>query len=249
MSTYTAIFPTRSAHNLEHCVNSLIKNSLVLSEVIVVWDGNKDLLSQLPKFAESKVPVRYVPNTGLDVYGMFNYGVQLCKTEYVLLVNDDMYFPSEWDNKLQLSHDSVITFLVVEPGWVDVNEKNIHKDFGMNWHTFKAEEFEAFATGYKKRNSTLMGKLGWYMPVVFPKALFIEAGQYPTEPPFPEPNDIKFFELLKANPKVKFVQITSPVYHFQRLSQRVEGEQPQTQKPVSLKRRAKKWLASKRSSL
>jgi hypothetical protein len=244
MSVYTAVFPTRSIGNLEHCVNSLIKNSRNLSEVIIIWDGSNNLLAQLPKFESTNVSVHYFPNSGLDVYGMFNYGALLCKTDYMLLVNDDMYFPSGWDQNLQLSSDLVVTFVVVEPGWVQVNKINVLRAFGFTWDDFKLEEFEKYVSKYKKRGAKSNGKIGWYMPVIFPKALFMEAGQYPTEPPFPQaPNDITFFEKLQTIPKVKFVQVNSPVYHFQRLSQRVEGEQPTPpQKKPSALKRLRRWL-------
>jgi hypothetical protein len=224
MQLYTAIFPTRSISNLEHCVRSLINNSKALSEVIVVWDGNKKQFSELPSFPAGKANVRYVQNPGYDVYGMFNYGASLCKTEFMLLVNDDMYFPVDWDQNLDLQKETVVTFLVVEPGYVPVNEKNIKQDFGFSWEDFEQEDFERFAKKYIAQGSVDVDKIGWYMPVVFPKTLFMEAGQYPTEPPFPKAaNDIIFFEKLKSLPNVKFVQVLNPVYHFQRLSQRKSG--------------------------
>jgi hypothetical protein len=224
MQIYTAIFPTRSIINLEHCVRSLLTNSKALSEVIVVWDGSKKQFAELPSFPGNKTIVRYVQNPGYDVYGMFNYGASLSKTEFMLLVNDDMYFPANWDQNLEFHEETVVTFLVVEPGYVQVNEKNMQQNFGFNWKEFEQADFERFAGDYKEKGSIRIGKIGWYIPVICSKALFMKAGQYPTEPPFPKaPNDIRFFERLKSLPNVTFVQVLSPVYHFQRLSQRKQG--------------------------
>jgi len=221
MSTYTAIFPTRSKENLRNCVKSLLKNSRHLDSIIVIWDGSKESFNDLPNFHTSKV--HYIQNTGLDVYGMFNYGVKIAETDYVLLVNDDMYFPSDWDSKLPLKRNTVVTFLVVEPGYVPVNGKNITHNFGFTWESFQLEEFEKFGCDFREKGQILNGETGWYMPVVFPWKLFVDAGQYPVEPRFPFPNDIKFFDKLKSTIGVDFLQIMSPVYHFQRLSQRQQS--------------------------
>jgi hypothetical protein len=224
MQVCTAIFPTRCLSNLEHCVKSLLTNSNTLCEIIIIWDGSRKQFAELPTFPVGKMIVRYVQNPGYDVYGMFNYGASLCKTEFMLLVNDDMYFPANWDQNLVFHEETVVTFLVVEPGYVPVNEKNMQQDFGFSWKEFKQVDFERFVGDYKEKGSVRIDKIGWYMPVIFPKTLFMKAGQYPTEPPFPKaPNDIRFFEKLKSLPNVKFMQVLSPVYHFQRLSQRKKG--------------------------
>jgi hypothetical protein len=141
----------------------------------------------------------------------------------MLFVNDDMYFPSYWDKQLPLGDSSVITFIVVEPGYVQVNERNIEHNFGLDWNKFKMQEFEKFAIDFPERYTVRTDRIGWYMPVIFPRSLFMAAGKYPETPPFPNPNDVVFFENLRKMPKIDFLQVMSPVYHFQRLSQRDLG--------------------------
>jgi predicted SAM-dependent methyltransferase len=113
----------------------------------------------------------------------------------------------------------VLTFDLVEPGYVDVNPVCRKMDFGMSMSSFDKEGFDKFAlenNDFKLHED----RLGWYMPVIFPKRLFIGLGGYCTYPPFPFPNDIIFFDLLKQQESVKFAQMSSFVYHFQRMSQR-----------------------------
>ena len=154
---------------------------------------------------------------------MFNFGASLSLSEYILFVNDDMYFPQDWDEKILFERRSVITFVVVESGFVKASEKVIVYPFGLDWNTFKKDEFENFAQNFPRRYEIKDNELGWFMPVLFSKFLFFEAGAYPNKSPFPHPNDAIFFEKLKHTSKIKFVQITSPIYHFQSLSQRKLG--------------------------
>jgi glycosyltransferase involved in cell wall biosynthesis len=217
---YTAIFPTYSSLNLERCVDSLLLNSKNLEEIIVIWDGDHDSYLKISANLNERVKCIENPCPHADVYGMFNYGASIAQSEYILLVNDDMYFPKDWDENMPLDPKSVITFVVVEPGFVKVNEKNIAHSFGFTWSRFKKEKFEGFAKKFPARGLIKENELGWYMPVLFPKSLFFESGAYPNDVPFPNPNDVLFFEKLKKNKEIRFAQVNSPIYHFQRLSQR-----------------------------
>ena len=155
-----------------------------------------------------------------DVYGMFNYAASLASSEYILFVNDDMYFPGKLGQKIMFTPNTVVTFIVVEPGIVKVDKKNIEHSFGTNWHKFNKTGFEQFAKNFPKRNQTTRCALGWYIQVLFPKKLLIENGKYPNDPSPKQPNDIQFFNKLLSNSNVGFLQLNSPIYHFQRLSQR-----------------------------
>ena len=234
MQKYTAVFPTKSLKNLEQTTKSLIENSKKIREVIVIWDGSKKEFLTIPHLETQTISFKCIQNAGLDVYGMFNYAVSISESDYVLLVNDDMYFPLDWDINVDMRSDTVVTFLVVEPGYVKIDKKNIENNFGLTWEEFKKEAFEKFVLTCQ-REMIRSGELGWYMPVIFPKSLFLEAGKYPVKPAFPYPNDVIFFENLKAKPKVKFVQVMSPVYHFQRLSQRNLSLQQKILKKIGFK--------------
>ena len=223
---YTAIFPTNSVINLENCVNSLLTNSKKLESIIVIWDGDHDSFSSFAKIPKNRDKrVKYIENPGphADVYGMYNFGASSSLSEFVLFVNDDMYFPRNWDENILFERNSIITFVLVEPGFVKPSEKVILHSFGLDWNTFKKEEFETFAQNFPMRDKIKNDELGWYMPVLFSKSLFFEAGQYPNESPFPHPNDAIFFKKLRNNNNIKFIQVNSPIYHFQSLSQRKLG--------------------------
>jgi len=232
---YVAVLPTRSLDNLKFTGEYLIEHSYHLYRLIVMWNNSE-------QFEEAKtwatrmimkhphIDVEVIDAHEMGVYEMFNRGVGYCPDDgYALLVNDDMYFPLAWDCLLNLVEEAfdpqvcVVSFLVVEPGYVDVNTKNIHKDFGMTLETFNKTGFDNWVEG--EHVVMTQNQLGWYMPVLFPVRLFRKHGGYPTEPEFPYPNDVIFFQKVAKDNEVKFVNLSSPVYHFQRLSQRIENNE------------------------
>jgi hypothetical protein len=220
-----------------------LKNSQKLKEIIVIWDHKKISIQDesLPKSNR----IRFFTSQERDVYEMYNYGVQLAATEYVMLVNDDMFFPPDWDQVMPLKENQIITSVLIEPGVVPVDLKNIQHNFGVNWDDFRYEEFNYYAQKYKNKHANMpyTSELGWYMPVVFPKKLFFSAGMYPTEEKFPAPNDVKFFDTLLNDKSISYAKLQSPIYHFQRLSQR-EGVDPKniTLVKISLRKKIRKIM-------
>src|SRR5882672_1115627 len=167
---YTAIFPTKNPEFAVRCIESLLDNSHILNDVLVI-NNNPDA-----KYPINDPRVKIVCCFDRDVYGMYNLGVELAKSENVLLLNDDMYFPTLWDKSLETLNDVknlVLTFTVVESGYVDVNSKNIPLNFGMDWLTFKEDDFEVYANRY---GGEVKPGLGWYMPVLMSKELFNDNG-------------------------------------------------------------------------
>lgn len=222
----TAVIPSRNKEVVEFCVNSLRKNSSFLNDIIVLWNGRPDVKlfeKQSSSFTTDFVEVKVLQTQKMDVYAMFNLGANLAQGQLVLFANDDMYFPKGWDDDV-VNHFATtdfpdatpLTFTCVEPGVVDVSEKNICKDFGRTIETFDKKGFEDFAEGV----STIQPGLGWYMPIIFHKTTFSKYGYYDTTNPFPYPNDIYYFELLRLA-HVHFYKSSQKVYHFQRLSQRL----------------------------
>jgi len=229
---YSAILPTRSLENLDFCGEYLLANSHHCNELIVIWNGDEQQYADVLAWCAS-MKMRYLiiinshHKSELGVYGMFNFGVEEARSEYVLLINDDMYFRQGWDVGLQLietgEHDiekTIISFLVVEPGYVEVSTRNIHFNFGMTIQQFDKDGFDIFA--YDKADSPYShDEFGWFMPIIMSKWLFLVEGGYPTQPEFPFPNDVVFFERLKQVKDIRYIRMNSMVYHFQRLSQRV----------------------------
>ena len=225
---YSAIVVTNSIERMRFSCEYILAHSMNCNELVVVFDHpnkiNSEIIPQIIDEWKKKYPLPiHLLDIGdeqnLDVYEMYNIGVKNSREKLVLLVNDDTYFPPSWDYgvNVDLSDNPVITFDIVEPGYVDVNSKNLRKDFGQTIETFDKAGFDNFAKIYPV-NPVIDEGLGWFMPVIFKRDYFLEMGGYPTFPPFPYPNDIIFFE--KISKDVKFVHIHSPVYHFQRLSQR-----------------------------
>jgi predicted SAM-dependent methyltransferase len=226
---YSAVVPSRDFETAKFCIGYLIDNSDNLGEVILFWNGKKELELEVRNWMyslseQTDIKLTFLTGYTLDVYEMYNEGVKYALNEYVLLINDDMYVPPFWDKELPIlcnqpfqPDSTIITFMLVEPGYVDVNYKCIKKDFGQTLETFDKVGFDAFA---EESQHILGDGLGWYMPVIFPKNLFIMSGCYPTNQKFPYPNDISFFEKLKTRMGISFLKIHSLVYHFQRLSQR-----------------------------
>ena len=221
---YSSVAVTRNEDFVSHAIESLLGNSQC-AEYIIVFDGmsiRDEFQTKIDKLSMFyNVTINVLPGNGLDVYGMFNLGVSKATKSHVLLYNDDMYFSVDFDKYLDnASKDAVITFQVVEPGYVDVNDVCIKMSFGETIKEFDEEAFENYAQAFN--NSLVQNKLGWYMPVLLPKELFNKIGQYPTYPPFPYPNDIILFNILERIGS-KFEMLNTVVYHFQRLSQRVSG--------------------------
>ena len=226
---FSAIVVTNDISRMKFSCDYILAHSSNLTELVIVWDGKDGqilgyLSPEIQWLSRHTIPIQILNGRDRDVYGMFNLGASKAKEDWILFFNDDMYFPPAWDvlESFIFKDRDVITFNVVEPGYVDVSEKNLKKDFGQTIETFDKAGFDNFCNGiFFDRNKSFFCQpgLGWYMPVLFPKKLFNDFGQYPTYPPFPYPNDVQFFEVLKRN-SVDFYQIYSCIYHFQRLSQR-----------------------------
>lgn len=239
---YSAVIATRYLEGFAFSIENLLANSVSCEEVIVVWDGDDRSLedASIVRFNLSKKYGTRIyllrKQIGQDVYGMFNTGVSHAIEDFVLLFTDDMYVPTEWDKSLDLLDrinidlsQTVITCKLVESGYVDVASQNIKKDFGKTIQEFDQKGFDSYARSNPDEEvffcAQLKGEepsIGWYMPSIFSKELFTKLGMFPTYPPYPNPNDMIFFERMKQMKDIIFVQLNSKVYHFQLLSSRVK---------------------------
>lgn len=227
---FSVVFPSKDIKNVISCVESLINNSTSINEIIIVWNGNENFPNGLITQWDANSPDIDIINIQMSsgVYSMFNEGVRKATNKYIILCNDDMVFSPEWDEYIEdalltLSEieTPVITFSLVEPGFVDVNSKNIKLDFGKTIEEFQESKFDEYARENKTEDGyNLQGGLGWFMPVLFERQFFLNLGGYPVEPEFPYPQDVIFFNHLEKLPNVKFIKMAQKVYHFQRLSQR-----------------------------
>jgi hypothetical protein len=197
--------------------------------VVVLCNATKELKAWVHAEAEAwkaedDVPhslVVYTPRGKPDVYECYNYGVDKAKGAAVCLTNDDMVFCEDWDEFTldRVAEKTLVTGVVVEPGVVPVSPMNVAFDVGKTPAEFDAEKFRGVVAA-TRRAEVEEGKQGWYMPVLFRKVDFRAAGGYPTSPPFPHPNDVKFFTDWVKNGNAMLHSLDMIVYHFQRLSQR-----------------------------
>lgn len=224
---YSAVIVTNSVERTIFTATHLMSNSERLGQLIVVCDMEQEVIHKIVNALSIQCRNRQVilnvrVGTVREVYTMFNEGLSIARFEHVLLLNDDMYMCQRWDSAItamNIGPTDIVTFNVVEPGYVAVNNRNIEKNFGMMLEEFKQEEFENWVF-QNELSSGMVDGLGWLMPVLFPKGLFERHGGYPTVRPFPFPNDITFFDKLHADPTVRFRKYPAYCYHFQRLSQR-----------------------------
>lgn len=220
MREYTAIVPTRNEKAIRLFLKHFLQNANNCGEILVFWNGSREDYRRL-RYDELGMNVELIPAMEMDVYEMYNFGVRLAKHNECLLINDDMIVSRLFDGTAAelMGPGRVITFTLVEPGYVDVNHKNVHANFGLDLESFDYQAFSDWNTVNLDKGAVVQEGLGWYMPVIFPKDMLAFVGYFPTDDPFPAPNDITLFDRV-AETKPKYYKVPEAVYHFQRLSQR-----------------------------
>lgn len=166
---------------------------------------------------EADREVIVVENHG-DPYRFWNRYAEAAKHDALLFTCSDMPPAFGWDvlMKRHLDDNSIVTGHLVEPGVIGVAQENIQVDFGRTPGAFRREEFQRYVERRQDIPEVRDGR-GWYMPVLWTKALFLGMGKYPQERPFPAPNDIDFFNrCVERGAQLK--QVRSFAYHFQNLS-------------------------------
>ena len=159
--------------------------------------------------------------TPKDPYMIWNEASKHARGEYLVFSNSDVLMGPDWDVYMVTGceYNSIVTGYLVEPGNIGVASVNIHKDFGRSPQSFKRGEFERFAAN--ERVLSLKEERGWYMPCCVRKDWFLSTGGFPTDIPFPNPNDIIFWERCIEEYGTKLLRANSFAYHFQNLSARV----------------------------
>lgn len=154
-----------------------------------------------------------------DVYYAYNRGVYQAKYDAVVLMNDDMVVPPNWDrNFLSLiAPGRVVTAHVAEPNPGAVTRgvnvfQNVKLDCGSDIDSFDRVKYESFAEKYSADRPSFSPGFGWYMPVGFHKTTFVS---YPNIKKFPYPNDILLLDDILPSLGYRFVQVNDLFYHFQ----------------------------------
>lgn len=157
-----------------------------------------------------------------DPYRIWNETALNVQTPAIVFSNSDVVFAPEWDKHMieQTLPNRIVTGYIVEPGNIGVAGVNITRDFGKHPDNFQRAEFEKFAKKHGAQKPAWKKERGWYMPCAMNRIWFLGTGGFPMEKPFPEPNDIAFWERCKKEYGTDFIRVNSYSYHFQNQSAR-----------------------------
>jgi hypothetical protein len=149
-----------------------------------------------------------------DVYYAFNQGVKKSKGDIVVLINDDMFVSKNWDISFikYAQGKTLITGYVVEPGVIQVSDKNIQGDFGKHPNKYERQKFEKWADKQSNEIPEYINGKGWYMPLAIQKEYFIE---YPNDIKYPHPNDCILIDEIMPRQGYNFIKVNSFFYHLQ----------------------------------
>lgn len=158
-----------------------------------------------------------------DPYKIWNEAVAVARSKVVVLSNSDVLMAPDWDVPIleHICDNVIVTGYLVEPGVIGVAPANIRKDFGKLPSEFDRTAFEEFAREDAKEREEIEEKRAWYMPCAMMRDWFMWTGGFNTDKPFPEPNDIKFWDRVVQNYSTKLLRVPSYAYHFQNLSGRL----------------------------
>lgn len=152
-----------------------------------------------------------------DPYVFWNVYSDRAQHETLVFFNNDMLPAPGWD-EFMLKHvtdNALVMGYLVEPGVIPPADQNLREDFGRTPATFRRTEFENFCK--QQDVPEVASEMGWYMPVMLTRSFFSRMGKYPTAAPFPNPNDIAFWNHCVAN-GADLVRVRSFAYHFQGMS-------------------------------
>jgi hypothetical protein len=154
-----------------------------------------------------------------DPYVLWNEMAEQARGGVLVFSNSDVIFAPGWEKMiLYAMPNEIATGYIVEPGNIGVAPVNIKRNFGKTPDEFDEAGFHSFIG--KHGAIDIKEERGWYMPCAMNREWFLSTGGFPTDKPFPEPNDIAFWEDCKTRLGTKFMRAKSYSYHFQAQSTR-----------------------------
>lgn len=135
-----------SWNNLDYlklCISSILKNSSLSFQIIVIINEGKDGTKEWVEENEQLDYVYSAFNIGI-CYGL-NISRSLLKSDYILYINDDMYVLPGWDTHLKKEIEKIghnrfmISSTLIEP-FDTGNSCVVVKDFGQDLGSFKEAE-------------------------------------------------------------------------------------------------------------
>lgn len=170
------------------------------------------------------------------VYRCWNHAGRTSLAEHICFLNSDMALSPGWLERLLAHHDgtAIPCSRLVESGKMPSGLHGISQDFGRHPRHFDEAGWRAFAEATARKE---VHAGGLYMPCVFQRKRFVEAGMYPegnvyedgvgTRGTFVKSGDDHFFkDVLEARYGMKHITVfDSLVYHIQ------EGEMDEAPEP------------------
>jgi len=212
---YSILIPTwNNLDFLKLCVNSIRKNSNFVHQIIIIINEGKDGSLEWVNNQNDIDFVHSKTNIGI-CYGL-NSARSLIKTNYVVYVNDDMYFLPNWDNEInnqieEIGHDNfMLSSTMIEPTDTG-NPCVIVADYGDTLLNFKEEKLCKEYINFKKKNWS--GST--WPPNILPLKLWDLVGGMSTEfsPGFYSDPDLSM-KLWKLGVRYFKGLGNSRVYHF-----------------------------------
>ena len=136
-STISTVIPTLDRrHTLSRAINSVLKQTIPVDEIIIIDNGSTDGTQDM---LQSEFPmVRCVSQPKLGVSAARNMGISIATSEWVaLLDSDDAWVPTKLERQLELSSDNSNSRLIhTDEIWYRsgrrVNQMKKHKKRGGN---------------------------------------------------------------------------------------------------------------------
>lgn len=220
---FSVIIPTYKAKDeLFLSLRSLIQNSDFEHEMLVILGpgrGRRGIYFPETEEVLKNFPTVRVVKTEEDLgpYESWNLGASLAKEPVLCFYTDDQYAAPHWDSRIARFYhpERVLTSQLVEPGYVRPYGSILCQNFGLFATDFDEKGFVSFV---EKNSKERLAKDGYVIPLVIGKELFSKMGRWPSEAPFPFPNDWLFRKRLHERGYQILRVMDSYNYHFQNSS-------------------------------
>ena len=201
------------------------KNETTWRPLVVACDGEWNMVERyagvealVDVWHRNPNPHEYYINR---VYRAWNRAVTEARTQWVVLLNSDMYVSDYWLDELveykRRVPKSLPTSLLVESGRIPSAMPEHVKNFGESPEVFDVLAWEDHAVIYRQRGLTEPGRL--FMPVLVDREEFLDLGGYPHGNPVVDgkaiSGDKALFDLYKEAGYEWVTCLGSVVYHTQ----------------------------------
>jgi len=159
----SAIIPTYNRRDaLRECIKSLLQQTKVPDEIIVVDDGSNDGTDQMIRneFPFVKL-ITHARNKG--AYAAFNTGIRNAKYEYIAMLDNDVTLPKKWIKNMLNEIKKENELAVVSGRHVPANQKN-------------GEMMPSYYTCTINEGACIARKSALYKAGLYPEEFFIYAG-------------------------------------------------------------------------